>query len=634
MSDAKNLNEHGNHEGEFTLGVGGWAEYTVNMTETTDTVRHDVVAPPDKVIPVIFLPGVMGSNLRMSKSRQEGLKRDDNRAWRPDDIGKVDVVRGEGFGGWFKNASPAQRQLDFDPNETEVEYYHYTESKGRFDPQGAETLASDARHKNVPDGLAPIPPLMGHMFSFAADPGADALNKQRKFATVAQVARWRGWSEVFFTGPYGTMLKTAEKYLNNIAKKGEIGPLWKARSKDALPGAGSGGGELTELLMQDPRNFGASSGAPLSASDLKQVAPCWYPVHAMGYNFIKSNGESAVAIADRIRGLVKGYQKRGLKCDEVIIVTHSMGGLLARALIHRQYGNMLNDKDVTVLGIYHNVMPTMGAAGAYKRMRFGFRENDNITLGGYVDGLSAQVLGVDGPNATAILANAPAPLEMMPGAAYGREWLKVTDSWGKILWSWPRGTETALDSIYLQPPKAWWRLINPDWVNPGNVPEAKGGGLRKVNNRLRLASNFLKSIETTFHPVTYASYCASPNQASYGEIVFCAESTGGNYLDGNGDFIPWPLPHTWELLSDDGKGILKVKAGQRTVVLRLQPAAEPGDQTVPSKRSACHIKGMLFEHGKEGKGYEHQGSYADPHVLASLLFSIVQIAKTAKWRAK
>jgi hypothetical protein len=633
MSDAKNLNEHGNHEGEFTIGVGGWAEYTVHMTETTDTVRHDVAAPPDKVIPVIFLPGVMGSNLRMSKSRQAALDRKDNRAWRPDDIGKGDVVRGEGFGGWFKNASPAQRQLDFDPNETEVEYYHFTENKGRFDPQGAETLASDARHKNVPDGLPPIPPLMGHLFSFAADPGADALNKQRKFASVAQVARWRGWSEVFFAGPYGTMLKTAEKYLNNMAKKGEIGPLWKARSKDALPGAREGG-ELTELLMQDPMKFGASSGAPLSASDLKQVAPCWYPVHAMGYNFIKSNGESAVAIADRIRGLIKGYQKRGLKCDEVIIVTHSMGGLLARALIHPQYGNMLNDKDVKVLGIYHNVMPTMGAAGAYKRMRFGFRENDNPTLGGYVDGLSAQVLGVDGPNATAILANAPAPLEMMPGAAYGKEWLKVTGDRGTVMWSWPRGADTALDSIYLQPPGAWWRLINPDWVNPGRVLEEDGGGLNKVKQRLESASKFLKSIESTFHPATYASYCASPEQASYGEIVFKASLTGGSYVGPDGRFLPMPSPETWVLLSDDGKGKLTVKAGPRILTLELQPAAEAGDQTVPSGRSARHIKGTLFEHGRDGKGYEHQGSYADPQVLASLLFSVVQIAKTAKWATK
>jgi hypothetical protein len=630
MSDAKNLNEYGNHEGEFTLGVGGWAEYTVHMTETTDTIRHDVAVPPDKVIPVIFLPGVMGSNLRMSKSRQKDLKRDDNRAWRPDDISKGDVVGGTGFGGWFKNASPAQRQLDFDPNETEVEYYHYTESKGRFDPQGAETLASDARHKNVPDGLPPIPPLMGHAFSFEADPGADALSKQRKFATVAQVARWRGWSEVFFAGAYGTMLKTTEKYLNNIAKKGEIGPLWKARPDDALPGRREGG-ELTELLMQDPRKFGASAGAPLSSSDLKQVAPCWYPVHAMGYNFIKSNADSAVVIAGRIRGLVKGYQKRGLKCNEVIIITHSMGGLLARALIHPLYGNLLNDKDVKVLGIYHNVMPTMGAAGAYKRMRFGFRENDNPTLPGYVDGLSAQVLGADGPNATAILANAPAPLEMMPGAAYGKEWLKVVKGQGKILMSWPRGSETALDSIYLQPPKVWWRLINPDWINPGDVSEENGGGMKNVKQRLKMASDFLHSIESTFHPVTYASYCASLTQASYGEIVFKAVSTGGGDVDSQGDFIPWPSPETWVLLSDDGKGKLTAKAGHRIMTLHLQPAAEAGDQTVPAGRSACHLKGILFEHGKYGNGYEHQGSYADPQVLASLLFSVVQIAKTAKW---
>ena len=71
MSDNSNLNERGNHQGEFTQGVGGWAEYTVHMTETADKARHDVTVPPGKIIPVIFLPGVMGSNLRMSKKRQD-----------------------------------------------------------------------------------------------------------------------------------------------------------------------------------------------------------------------------------------------------------------------------------------------------------------------------------------------------------------------------------------------------------------------------------------------------------------------------------------------------------------------------------------------------------------------------------
>ena len=73
MSGAKDLNEHGNHPGAFSQGVGGWAEYSVYMTETKDTVRHDVTVPPGKVIPVIFLPGVMGSNLRLSAARQRAL---------------------------------------------------------------------------------------------------------------------------------------------------------------------------------------------------------------------------------------------------------------------------------------------------------------------------------------------------------------------------------------------------------------------------------------------------------------------------------------------------------------------------------------------------------------------------------
>jgi len=314
-----NLNLHGNHQGEFTQGVGGWAEYTVYMTDVKDTIRHDVKVPPGKVIPVIFLPGVMGSNLRLSAARQPLLDRPDqpdNRSWRPDDIGKTDVMRGTGFGGWFRNATPAQRQLNFDPNETEVEYYHYTENKERFDPQGAVTKASDARHQNVSDVLGPIPPLMGSIPVFPSVPNADKAAKPRTFATAAQVARWRGWSEVRFGGAYGTMLKTAERFLNNIVRNDVITPFWHAQPKNSqgqrqstmLPPT------ITPLLMSDPKKFGATNGAAITEADLKTIAPCWYPVHAMGYHFIKSNGETAVVIADRIRGLVAGYQKRGFKC--------------------------------------------------------------------------------------------------------------------------------------------------------------------------------------------------------------------------------------------------------------------------------------------------------------------------------
>lgn len=625
MSGAKDLNEHGNHEGEFTQGVGGWAEYTVFMTETKDTVRHDVKAPPGKIIPVIFLPGVMGSNLRMSAVRQRQLGRPDNRAWRPDDIGTVETVGGSGIGNWFKNATPAQRQLVFDPNETEVEYYHYTESKERFDPNGVVTKESDVRHQNVPVTLNPIPPLMGSRDSW--QPGQP--EEPRKFASIAQVARWRGWSEVLFGGAYGKMLQTAERFLNNIIdKKGKVNLAWQLVPKDS-----SGvkmsliDGKISDLLMGDPEELGASGGEPITEADLKVIAPCWYPVHAMGYNFVKSNGESAVVIADRIRGLVAGYKKRGFQCEEVIIITHSMGGLVGRALIHPKYGNMLDDKNVKVLGIYHNVMPTIGAAGAYKRMRFGFREKDTIPAR-----YEAKVLGFDGQNATAILANAPAPLEMMPGTAYGLDWLKVIDGRDKVLWSWPRGHGTALEDIYLKPATAWWRLINPEWVNPGNVLLSNGGGIVNVYKRLEKASRFLSSIENTFHPVTYASYCASPEHMSYGDVVFKVIASSGSEVDSAGHVVPWPAPDTWVLLTDDMKTTLTVQAGQRVLTLQLQHGNAPGDETVPSGRSANHIKGTLFEQGKaKGKGYEHQNSYADPQVLASLLYSVVKIAKSAKW---
>jgi len=605
MSDQSGLNERGNHQGEFTQGVGGWAEYTVHMTATSDTVRHDVKLPPRKVIPVIFLPGVMGSNLRLSKERQKKLDRPDNRSWRPDDmvgINGVAALANAGLVGWYKNASPAQRQLMLDPNETEVEYYHYTESKDRFDPEGPETLAADKRHQNVPDNFPPIPPLLGSRAPAGWKPG----RVMKKRESPAQVARWRGWSEVLFTGSYGQLLKTAESHLNNMVVGDTANPMWKP-------------------YFADPSTFGGvDAGAALTEQDLKKITACWYPVHAMGYNYLKSNGETAKVIADRIRGLAKGYQKRGFKCDEVIIVTHSMGGLLARALIHPKYGNLLNDPTVKVLGIYHNVMPTMGAAASYKRMRFGFLEEPALLAE-----TKASILAINGEHATAILANAPAALELFPGSAYGKSWLKVVDGSGREMWSWPGENGSVLESIYLKPADVWWRLINPLWVNPGNVSKKDGGGLAAVIKRLTMASEFIEDIKTTFHPTScYGSFCSSSERLSYGEVVF--KVTDPDVWDSRN--IRLSPVETWKLLSDDAQGTLKVQTASRVLTLALQRPTAPGDETVPAARSAKLITGKLFVHGEtKGKSYEHQNSYADKDVLASLLYSVVQIAKTAKW---
>ncbi|WP_426192957.1 esterase/lipase family protein [Massilia sp. DWR3-1-1] len=607
MSDANDLNKRGNHDAEFSQGVGGWAEYTVYMTETSDTVRHDVKVPPGKVIPVIFLPGVMGSNLRMSKKRQNELKNADNRAWRPDDLlsSQTAAAANQGFGGWYRNASPAQRQLIFDPSETEVEYYHYTEDKGRFDPDGKETITADARHKNVPDDLSEIAPLMKQ----PPLPPMGLRGVAPKVYSIAQIARWRGWSEVLFGGAYGDMLKIAERHLNNISRNGVIDPygLWTVEYNNKL--------------------FGGNSGITNKKEDLEKISKCWYPVHAMGYNYLKSNSESAKNLAERIRMLVNGYQKRGFKCKEVIIVTHSMGGLVGRAILHPDYGNLLSDKDVKVLGMYHSAMPTLGAAATYRRMRFGFQEKV-----GTVAKIQAEIIAINGEHATAILANTQAPLEMLPALGYGSDWLKVVDGLGTTIRSWPQSNENALKSIYLQPESNWWRLITPSWVNPAKNKEDNGGGIINVYKRLASANKFLNSIEKTFHPTQcYASFCASDEHKSYGTVTFKIVNPHAFDIKKNS----LPPADTWTLLSDDKKGTLTVQAGAMVLTLTLQAVDAAGDETVPAERSASKINGHLFWHGKtKGSGYEHQNSYAHPYVVASMLNSIINIALTADWKAQ
>ena len=48
----------------------------------------------------------------------------------------------------------------------------------------------------------------------------------------------------------------------------------------------------------------------------------------------------------------------------MIVLTHSMGGLVGRAYAKEQGGSSLS-------GIYHNVMPATGAPAFYKRLKAG-----------------------------------------------------------------------------------------------------------------------------------------------------------------------------------------------------------------------------------------------------------------------
>lgn len=56
------------------------------VTPKQDRVPQIQSIPPKRVLPIIFIPGIMGSNLRMSAARQQRLGTKNNIAWRPDNL--------------------------------------------------------------------------------------------------------------------------------------------------------------------------------------------------------------------------------------------------------------------------------------------------------------------------------------------------------------------------------------------------------------------------------------------------------------------------------------------------------------------------------------------------------------------
>lgn len=590
---------------DFSLGIGGFADVAVTTTPVADKRKIRVRVPPGKIIPIVFLPGIMGSNLRLSKARQQQLKRSDNIAWRPDDSGDV-------LGRMHDSA--AERQMRLDPDEVEVDRYEVTDNgHSHFDATGDATVSSDKRHGNVPDDLGRVGKLL--VDDPVADPNHPLASNRQSF-TAAQKARARGWSEVMFSA-YGDIIKRMENQLNDMLRghgaNARLSPVWTpAGGNHAVPM------RRDRAAMQNPSVFGATGAPALTEADIRKIGNCWYPVHAFGYNWLKSNGEEAKSLAPKIDKLVQTYKENGFDCPGVILVTHSMGGILARALIHPDYGNIKSK----VLGVVHGVMPTTGAAAAYKRMRAGFEG----VAANVVATVTQDLLGNDGAKVTAVLANAQGGLELLPAAAYGTEWLHVQDQNGKFLARLPQGN--AVDEIYTQGPQKWWRLINPEWIDPAGqatMPTNKGGkserliGLEATMKRAKEAMRFANAIENTFHERTYAHYGNDPDHPAWNEVSW-------RVIDG--DAAKAGDPANWTMVpgekGDSKTGLLKVRGSYGTeLILKLQPPLAAADGTVPVERSASKVKAKVkFVQ----RGYDHQNSYTNPDADASTLYSIVRIA--------
>lgn len=227
-----------------------------------------------------------------------------------------------------------------------------------------------------------------------------------------------------------------------------------------------------------------------------------FPVYGFGYNWSASNRTSGARLAQRITEIIAEAKAVTGACEKVILVTHSMGGLVARSAMK------LSGAESQVLGVVHGVQPAYGAPAAYMRIKAGFE-------GDWVKGrLTSRFLGPTGRDVTALLANSIGGLQLLPGKLYltskgSSRWLQIPDQ--------PKGSHLLplrndpFADIYRVPAvvnpdrpsgpttNTYWGLVDPELLTPGDVKT-------KTANALDDQSDALAPVQAPW--TNYLSYLA------------------------------------------------------------------------------------------------------------------------------
>lgn len=481
---------------------------------------------PKQVVPIIFLPGIMGTRLRVRGREKKA-------AWFPPENTWEEIV--QGLAGLFRNAAARQRLLN--PDTTEVD------DNGRASPSpDVATLLGDA-------------------------PGA----------TDAERGKWRGWGQLH-ADSYKEILHTLEVRLAHMLENGHV------INKD-----------WHEAVMkwQDAAKLGAQKDfSALTETDLQRAAGAFLPVHAVGYNWLQSNKTSAEHVAREIDRILAYYRSRNRDAEQVILVTHSMGGLVARACAQ------LPGMQEKILGVVHGVMPALGAPATYKRIRAGF------------EGLPQLVLGRNAGDCTAIMAHSPGALELLPTRQYRAQSGGQSRHWLSVEYNGQRrslGESDPYADIYLNnTPEAWWRLVKEELIDPAGREDrekaeknekkiidgnAKKSGFSRFKNAMKDAQDLQRLIEDKYHPQSYVFYAADPERACWNEVVWRCSS--GNLNGG---------PAKAETVCDDFNGTVKLLLDDKRYSFKIDGPGGPGDGTISEESGSAPSPHAVQVFRHEGKG--------------------------------
>lgn len=542
----------------------GISESRTTLTPSSDTSDKVILCDTRPCVPVIFLPGVMGTNLK-SKGAGVAVRSPPNMDKVIDTIGAIFALIG-----WaFRDA--ATRQTRLNPNDTEI------------DEQGPIDVGSSGRSKDE--------------------------------------ARARGWGAIHRES-YQGFLAYLQWQLNHPMLNGVPEGDWQCKPEGEVAEK-SGRDEFKAVVGVSPVEVGAGqSGVTLSAEAFKHFSGFQYPVHAVGYNWTQSNGKSAEAAYVRIKKICDAYGA-GTKA---IVITHSMGGLVGRAL-----AKLVPGGEDLIHGVIHGAQPATGAPMVTKRFRTGAE-----------DFVGRQFFGADDAEWTAVAASSLSALELMPMPDYrdGKPWWSIAGENGEPILSLPIEQGCSAEEIYINP--AWYGAIPDDsLIDPAGIVASAldavshGKSVQETYEMsVRSAQKFQAKIAKQYHRQTFALYAdgALPTTKS-------APTDNPKALMSFGT-VMWkgPLPAGTtkkhlvdaQLLHDDHRGTWKILVNGLTVTLKVQAPDEPGDGTVPSTSAAAQSGNdgvqLVFKQG----GYKHQFCFNHPWARWATLYAVSQIAQLVK----
>lgn len=504
---------------------------------------------PSKAIPIVFVPGIMGSPLK-AIDKSPIKERDYQWAWFPDDLKWLGgtIPRATGFilkkyRSGFSYLTPKEKSKMLTIDNTKV-------------PQPKEA------------------DLYGMSY------WRDSYEKYAQYSDSEYLCR--GWGSVVL-GEYGyaNILLYLDYVLNNIFTMGKVTDLWHDIVK-----------KINKFLIDQEIK------SPLKKEDIEKLGEWYFPVYAAGYNWLESNAVSAKQLSGKITDIIKDCNERlRYNCDKVILVTHSMGGLVARSCA-KNY----SDK---IMGIIHGVQPINGAASAYHRVAAGW------------DGQVGLVLGKQAKDLTPIFAN-PGPLQLLPNKQYGLNWLTITT------YIEENKKRSPILSLPLKNPYAeiyndttsWWKVVEPELVMPeGNADNGKKFYLENI----KMAEIFHDNINNYFHKETYLYYGKGESYKTWYKIDISVDSS--NYLTIE-EILTAKLHDNYSYYTNGGT--ISLKNGEYANV-SLSQKDDCGDGTVPS--SSMHTS-YLREKVKKVMvidNIEHSASYNDECSQLATLYGICNI---------